>query len=85
MKNLNCHFKIIDMNYKRNANRIIYTNATRPESKLIDTDTILTFGKHKGKTPVDIVLMDDTKYLIWLFNKSTNLKFTDAYKRIAGI
>lgn len=73
------------MNYNRNTNRRIYTNATRPDSKLIDTDTTLTFGKHKGKTPVDIVLMDDADYLAWLFHNSSNLTFTDGYKRICGL
>jgi hypothetical protein len=73
------------MNYNRNANRRIYTNATRPESRMIDVDTKLTFGKHKGKTPVDIVLIDDSDYLVWLFHNSSNLTFTDAYKRICGL
>jgi len=73
------------MNYKRKTNRIIYTKATKPGNNIIDADTKLSFGKYKGKTPVDIVIDGDAKYLEWLYKNSSNLKFSDCYKRISGI
>lgn len=50
--------------------------------KILDLETVLTFGKHKGKALKDLLNWEDISYVEWLREK-TDWKFTDvANKKI---
>lgn len=45
--------------------------------KIFDFDTELNFGKHKGKTPGEILESGDAFYLAWVADNVDWVEFTD--------
>lgn len=62
------------------SNRTIYTKKTQPISYNLEFQKPLEFGKHKGKTPEQIIEMGDNQYLSWLFYNNINIKFCENLK-----
>lgn len=48
--------------------------------KILDVDTVLTFGKHKGKLITTLLTLEDVGYLKWL-RHDTDWKFSNELQK----
>jgi DNA polymerase III epsilon subunit-like protein len=79
--NILLHMVNLKDEHPKNSEKIILTETKIKEVALIDIDSVLGFGKHKGRVLSDVI-KSDKKYVTWCMENITTFKLTLRAKKL---